>query len=123
MHEQEFATAQALRSMPVMADASRVRRTQRVVRESAMRRQCFKSRLAVVMLGCALVSMLLWVAAIPVWNTMDGWAHAYGIPELQFHMLFLGLWFLPATIVALLLWRGQRKRIEQIARWQQLAQK
>ena len=101
----------------MMADGGRVRRTQRVVRESAVRSRWFKGRLAVVMLGCAMVSLLLGVAAVPLWNSLDGLAHSYGIPDLQIHMLFLAVWFLPGTIAALLLWRGQRKRIDQVAQW------
>ncbi len=121
--ELEFAARQAMRSVPMAADAGRVRRTQRVVRESALRTRSFKGRLTVVMLGCAMVSLLLGVAAVPLWNELDSLAHSYGIPDLQIHMLFLGVWFLPGTIAALLLWRGQRRRIEQITRWQQLAQR
>jgi hypothetical protein len=119
----EAAAGQALRAVPLAADPGRVRRTQRVVRERALRSRSFKGRLAVVMLGCAMVSLLLGVAAFPLWSVLDDMAHSWGIPDLQVHMLFLAVWFLPGTIAALLLWRGQRKRIEQITRWQQLAQR
>jgi hypothetical protein len=119
----ELDVAQSLRTIPVMADGGRVRRTQRVVRERALRTRSFKSRLLMVMLGAAMVSALLWVATVPLWNLLDSYAHSYEIPDLQIHMLFLAVWFLPGTIAALLLWRGQRRRIEQISRWQQLAQR
>lgn len=119
----EFETAGALRSVPVMANPLRVRRTQRVVRERAVQMRVGRARLRVMAAACILVSALLAVVAVPLWNTLDEFAHWSGIPDLQIHMLFLALWFLPCTIVALLLWRGQRKRIEQMTQIAHLAQR
>jgi len=119
----EFETAGALRSMPVVANPLRVRRTQRVVRERAVQMRAGQARMRVMAAACILVSALLAVVAVPLWNALDEFAHWSGIPDLQIHMLFLGLWFLPCTIVALLLWRGQRKRIDQLSQIAHLAQR
>lgn len=119
----ENAAGQALRGVAATADSGRVRRTQRVVRERALHIRAGKKRLMVVMLGGIMVSLLLGVATVPLWNTMDTFAHANGIPDLQIHMLFLAVWFLPGTVAALLLWRGQRKRVEEITRLNHLAQR
>jgi hypothetical protein len=122
-HPMEPAAAQSLRSIAATADSSRVCRTQRVVRERALHIRAGKKRLAVVMLGGAMVSLLLGVATVPLWNELDALAHSYGIPDLQIHMLFLAVWFLPGTIAALWLWRGQRKRVDEITRLTRLIQR
>lgn len=119
----EFAAAGALRSVPVMANPLRVRRTQRVVHERAVQMRVGRARMRVVAAACILVSALLAVIAVPLWNTLDEFAHWSGIPDLQIHMLFLALWFFPCTIVALLLWRGQRKRIDELTQIAHLAQR
>jgi len=113
----------SLRSIAATADAGRVRRTQRVVRHRALDLRAGGKRLAVVMLGGAMVSLLLGLATVPLWNEMDEMAHSYGIPDLQIHMLFLAVWFLPGTIAALWLWRGLRKRVEHVTRLGRLAQR
>jgi hypothetical protein len=105
----------AVRSIPVAANPTRVRRTQRIVRERAMRMQDGRARLKFTVWVCALCSVLLGIAAVPVWNELDDFAHWSGVPDLQIHMLFLGMWFLPATITALLLWRGWRKQVGMTA--------
>jgi hypothetical protein len=105
----------AVRSIPVAANPTRVRRTQRIVRERAMRMQDGRAKLRFTLAICALCSVLLAIAAVPLWNELDDFAHWSGVPDLQMHMLFLGLWFLPATITALLLWRGRRKQVGMTA--------
>lgn len=119
----ESACAQALRSVAATADSGRVRRTQRVVRERALHIRAGKKRLAVVMLGGVMVSLLLGVVTVPLWNELDALAHSYGIPDLQIHMLFLAVWFLPGTIAALWLWRGLRRRVDEVTRLTRLAQR
>jgi hypothetical protein len=119
----EYETAGALRGVPVMANPLRVRRTQRVVRERAVQMRVGRARMRVIAAACILVSALLAVVAIPLWNTLDEFAHWSDIPDLQIHMLFLAVWFLPGTIAALLLWRGQRKRIDQLTQIAHTAQR
>jgi hypothetical protein len=119
----EFDAASVLRGVPVMANPLRVRRTQRIVHERAVQMRVSRSRMRVIAAACILVSALLAVIAVPLWNTLDEFAHWSGIPDLQIHMLFLALWFLPCTIVALLLWRGQRKRIDELTQIAHLAQR
>ncbi len=101
----------AVRSIPVAANPTRVRRTQRIVRERAMRMQDGRARFKFTVAICALCSVLLAVAAVPLWNYLDEFSQWSELPELPIHMLFLAAWFLPATITALLLWRGWRKQV------------
>ena len=101
----------AVRSIPVAANPTRVRRTQRIVRERAIRMKDGRARFRFTVAICAVCSLLLGILAVPLWNELDEFAHWSGVPDLQIHMLFLALWFLPATITALLLWRGWRKQI------------
>ena len=119
----EHEALQSLRAIAATADSGRVRRTQRVVRDRALNLRAGRKRLAVVMPGGAMVSLLLGLAAVPLWNEMDLMAHSYGIPDLQIHMLFLAVWFLPGTIAALWLWRGLRKRVDYVTRLGRLAQR
>jgi hypothetical protein len=112
----ESDTNQALRGIPMAAEPVRVRRTQRIVRERALRIRSGKSRLTLAMVGCAMVSLFLAVLAVPMWNELDSIAHSFDIPDLQVQMLFLAIWFLPATIFAVLLWRGQKRRPDETAR-------
>ncbi len=87
-----------------------MRRTQRIVRERAQRIRSGKARLSVAIAGCAIVCLFFAVLAVPLWNALDSLAHSFGIPDLQVQMVFLAVWFLPATVIAILLWRGQTRR-------------
>ena len=123
MGPEEKDIKRSLCAIAATADSSRVRRTQRVVRNRALDMRAGKKRLFVVMFSGAMVSLLLGLATVPLWNELDAFAHSSGIPDLQIHMLFLAVWFLPGTIAALWLWRGMRKRVEHVTRLGRLAQR
>ena len=55
------------------------------------------------------------VLTVPLWNQLDEFAHWSGIPDLQIHMLFLGVWFLPGTVAGLMLWRSSRRNDDSAA--------
>ena len=101
---------QTLRSVPLAADPRRVRRTQRIVRERAQRMRSGRARLSLAIAGCAMVCLVFAILAVPLWNALDSFAHSFGIPDLQVQMVFLAVWFLPATVIAIMLWRGQTRR-------------
>ncbi len=107
------STSEAQVSLNAVGSAQTVQRTRRVVRQQIVSEVRRRRRMRSILAAAFVCSALLAVLSVPLWNELDAFAHWSGVPDLQIHMLFLGVWFLPATAVSLLLWRGYRKSIAQ----------
>jgi hypothetical protein len=97
----------------VGANASRVQRTQRIVTERAVDYHARRAYLRVIAIAALVCSAILGIAVVPLWNSLDEFAHWSGIPDLQIHMFFLAVWLLPATIAVLFLSRSHAHPAER----------
>ena len=103
----EFQARQALRSLPVAADAARVGRTHRVVHERALNMQQVTQQRRTLWLPLTIGSAMMALLCYAVWSGLA----QYDVAELSdevtaamrggSQMLILGLWFLPVTATAL----------------------
>jgi hypothetical protein len=118
---------QAVRSMPVAADASVVNRTHRVVRERATHMREARSRLRALWLPLSVSSLLLVLVCCALWTGLAQYDPVVSdiaqditqndTLDASSQMLVFTIWFLPISAVALLLlwFRRGRQRAEDEA--------
>ena len=112
-----FARA-AMEGSTVPARASVVNRTHRVVRERAQSIEARRNRVRSLWVPLAVCSALLIILSTAVWSILDQYeATPTGVPDASNQFLVLLLWFLPVSmaLLALVLFRGARKRADREA--------
>lgn len=104
---------QGIPKINVVAKASMVNRTHRVVRERAKMLEARRSRIRSLWIPLAVSSMFLVLICSVVWKVLDGYELIpIGVPDASDQFLVLALWFFPVSMALLVtVWfRRMRKR-------------
>jgi hypothetical protein len=112
------SASNAFDTMYTPARASVVNRTHRVVRERAKTIAARRRLARSLWIPLAICSSLLVMICTALWNILDQYeVTPSGIPDASNQFLVLLLWFLPvsAALLALVLFRGARKRVDREA--------
>jgi hypothetical protein len=103
----EMRARAAIRGVPMAADASRVGRTHRVVRERAMAMQQIRRQQRSLLLPLGIASAMIALVCYALWSGLA----QYDVAEISeglagtlrggSQMMLFGMWFLPVTATAL----------------------
>jgi hypothetical protein len=115
----EMQARAAMRSLPLTADATRVNRTHRVVRERALAMQETRRQGRSLWLPLTIASAMLVIICYAVWTSVAQWDLVDGLTQSLpdgGQIMLISLWFLPVTATVLLfVWlRRSRNRNEDI---------
>jgi hypothetical protein len=100
------------------AQASRVNRTHRVVRERAKLIQARRSRERSLWIPMIVCSALLVIFCSALWSVLDEYEMApIGIPDSRYQIFVLLLWFFPvsASLLGMVWFRRSRSPVEEEA--------
>jgi hypothetical protein len=106
---------ETLTNMNAGARASVVNRTHRVVRERATTLAARRSRTRSLWIPLAVCSALLVMICSAVWGVLDQYdVTPSGVPDASNQFLVLFLWFVPVSmaLLAVVLFRRARKRVD-----------
>jgi hypothetical protein len=105
-------------SRNAVADASRVNRTHRVIRERAKTLKARRSRIRSLWIPLTVSSALLLIFCTAIWNVMDEYELVpTGIPDSRYQIFVLMLWFFPvsACLLGMVWYSRSRSRSEEDA--------
>lgn len=100
------------------AQASRVNRTHRVVRERAKLIQARRSRVRSLWIPMTVCSALMVIFCSAIWSVLDEYELApIGIPDSRYQIFVLLLWFFPvsASLLGMVWFRRSRNHLEEEA--------
>jgi hypothetical protein len=100
------------------AQASRVNRTHRVVRERAKLIQARRNRVRSLWIPMIVCSALMVIFCSAIWNVLDEYELVpIGIPDSRYQIFVLLLWFFPvsATLLGMVWFRRSRSHVEEEA--------
>ena len=117
-HDPQTAESPIIPAINATAQAARVNRTHRVVRERAKLMQARKSRVRSLWIPLTVCSALLVIFCSAIWSVFDEYEIVpTEMPDSRYQIFVLLLWFFPvsAALIAMVWFRRSRNQAEEEA--------